>query len=142
MFPTTRWTLVLSAREGIEKKRAALEELLTTYWRPLYAYVRYKGLDAETAKDAVQGLILHLLERDFLERLDPAKGRLRGFLKKAMDNFLVNLHERETAQRRGGDVPIVPLDLVLAERDIAAAPQDPLAAFEREWAVSVMERAL
>lgn len=142
MFPTTRWTLILSSREGTQAKRAALEQLLAAYWKPVYFYARRKGLAKEDAEDAVQGLFAHLLERDFLSRLDPGKGRFRGYLKTAMDHYLINLHERASARKRGGDVRLVPLDLVLAERDFAQAPEDAGAAYDREWALAAMERAL
>ena len=47
LFPTTRWTLVLSAREGEAARRAAVEPLMATYWRPLYLYLRSRGLPRE-----------------------------------------------------------------------------------------------
>jgi RNA polymerase sigma-70 factor (ECF subfamily) len=74
-FPTTRWTLILSARQSPEMRRAALEELLGRYWKPLYLFARYKGVGIDDAQDAVQGFFAHLLERDFLARLDPERGR-------------------------------------------------------------------
>ena len=59
-----------------------------------------------------------------------------------MDHYLANLYEKEAARTRGGGQRFVPLDLVLLERELPAAPEDPGAAFDREWAVAVMERAL
>jgi RNA polymerase sigma-70 factor (ECF subfamily) len=142
MFPTTRWTLILGSRDDAEARRGALEQLFAAYWKPIYFYARRKGLSVEDAQDAVQGLLAKLLESDFLGRLDPARGRFRGYLKAAMDHHLVNLHERDAAQKRGGHLRLVPLDVVLAERDIAGAAEAPDQAFEREWAVGVMERSL
>src|SRR5262245_20324830 len=95
-FPSTRWSLILSSRGTGEARRAALGELLEAYWRPLYFFARRKGRSVEAAKDAVQGFLAHLLEKDdFLARLDPAKGRFRGYLKTALDHWLVNLHASE-----------------------------------------------
>ncbi|MGF2075871.1 hypothetical protein, partial [Enterococcus casseliflavus] len=79
-------------------------------WRPVYCYVRRKGMRADAAEDAVQGLFTQLLERQFLDRLDPARGSLRGFLKKATDHYLINQHARLTAAKRGGDVRLLALD--------------------------------
>jgi RNA polymerase sigma factor (sigma-70 family) len=141
-FPSTRWTLILSARGSPEACRAALEELLSTYWTPLYAFARRKGWDREAARDAVQGFWVHLLERDFLSRLDPARGRLRSFLRTALDHYLVNLNAKERARKRGGGVLTVPIDFELAERSLADAPHDPEAAFDREWTFVLVERAL
>lgn len=54
-FRTTRWSVVLSARDRAEPgARAALAELCATYWYPLYAYVRRRGCSAEEAQDLTQ----------------------------------------------------------------------------------------
>jgi DNA-directed RNA polymerase specialized sigma24 family protein len=142
MFPETRWTLILASRQGGEARRSALESLLGIYWRPLYVFARRKGLSTEAAEDAVQGFFLKLLEHDFPDRLDPARGRLRSYLLTGLERFLVTLHERESAQKRGGDLRLVSLDLLSAERDLPGAPDAAVAAFEREWALTTMERAL
>lgn len=142
MFPTTRWTLILASREGDEARRAALESLLGVYWKPVYFYLRRRGLAVEEAEDVVQGFFLHLLERDFLPRLDPSRGRFRSYLLTALDHYRTNLREHDAAQKRGGHVRKVPLDLVLAERELGTAPAEAEAAYVREWALGVMERAL
>jgi RNA polymerase sigma factor (sigma-70 family) len=143
VFPTTRWTLIVSAREGDEaSRRAALETLLATYWRPVYIYLRRKGLHPEAAEDAVQGLFVRLLERDAVARLDPARGRFRSYLLAALEHHLVNVHERETAKKRGGGERVVSLETLDLEEDLPSAPEDPTRAFDREWALAVMERAL
>jgi RNA polymerase sigma factor (sigma-70 family) len=141
-FPTTRWTLILAAREGDEPRRAALEQLLSAYWRPVYFYLRRRGLSVEDAEDAVQGLFAQLVQGDFPLRLDPSRGRFRSYLLTAVDHYLVNLHEKRTALKRGGAVRFVPLDLAPVENELMAAPEEPRLAFEREWALGVMERAL
>jgi len=142
MFPTTRWTLILSSRESEEARRAALEALLPLYWKPVYFYLRRKGRSVEAAEDATQGFFLHCLERDFLPRVDPARGRFRSYLLTSLENYLVNRHEHEAAVKRGGRVQIIPLDSLLAERDLPATPEDPGRAFDREWGMAVVERAL
>ncbi len=141
-FPATRWTAILAARDDDAARRRALEDLIAAYWKPLYFYVRRKGLRVEEAKDAVQEFLVHVLEKDFLGRADPQRGRFRGYLKASFDHFLVNRHERQSAQKRGGGARPVPLDFDVAERQSDSAPQDPAAAFDREWAVGVMERSL
>ena len=141
MFPTTRWTLILAAQTDENARRAALDTLLSAYWRPLYVYLRRKGLPSEAAEDAVQGLILRFLERDALSRVDPSRGRFRSYLLTALENHVVNVHERESAQKRGAG-HLVPLETLDVERDLPSAPEDPGRAFDREWALSVMERAV
>jgi DNA-directed RNA polymerase specialized sigma24 family protein len=143
LFPTTRWTLILEAQEGPQARRRALEELLAVYWRPLYIYLRRRGRDAAAAEDAVQGFFLRLLEADdFLLRLSPDRGHFRGYLKTGLDHFLSNQYARDQAQKRGGGVRVVPLDTAVIERELPAAPEDPALAFDREWALAVMEQSL
>ena len=141
-FPPTRWSLVLAARAGKPARQTALNELLAMYWAPLYCYARRKGLDRDAAQDVVQGLLAQLLERDFVAQLDPAKGRLRAYLRTALNNYLVNRHAHAAAQKRGGGAPMLSLDVDSVERQIDPATPNPDAAFEREWAVQVMQRAL
>jgi RNA polymerase sigma-70 factor (ECF subfamily) len=141
-FPQTRWTLILAARTDEAARRAALGQLAERYWRPIYFFLRRKGLAEEDAEDATQGLFLRLMEQDALAGLDPARGRLRGYLRTAADRYRLSLHERESAQKRGGGAQLVDLDLVAAEAALAAAPAQADLAFDREWALGVMERAL
>lgn len=140
-FPTTRWTLILAASESPEAKGQAWRHLLSTYWTSLYALFRARGLDGASAAGAVQGLCLELLERQVIDRLNPERGRLRGFLKVAAENFLIRQHQKATAAKRGGEARAIELDLALGER-LADPSLTPDLAFERAWAVSVFERAM
>lgn len=140
-FPTTRWTLILAARESPEAAAEAWKHLLSTYWPPLYAFFRARGLDAAGAADAVQSFAVELLERDAVQRLSPERGRLRGFLKVAAENFLLRQHEKDTAAKRGGSAPPLELDGLLGER-LVDASLTPELAFERAWAVALFERAM
>ena len=145
-FPTTRWTLVVRA-QGVaraqgEERTAALDTLLAAYWQPLYVYARRKGLSPEDAQEIVQELFADLLERHFPEQLDPARGRLRGWLKACLDHHLVNRHAARTAKKRGGGARHVPLDTALVEHELAGSDLGPEEAYAREWAARVMSRAL
>lgn len=142
LFPTTRWTLILEAKESAEARRAALVQLFQTYWQPLYVLFRQKGLSPDAAKDAVQALALQLIERGAIEQVDPARGRLRAYLRAAAGNLLANQREAATAQKRGAGAELLPIDLEVAERTAADAAPGPDAAFERAWAEGVMRRAL
>jgi RNA polymerase sigma-70 factor (ECF subfamily) len=140
VFPETRWTRIVAARDQPELRRQVLGELCATRWQPLYVHLRKKGLPADRAQDVVQGFLVHLLERDFLQRLDPGRGRLRGYLKTGLEHYLVNMYEHEAAQKRGGGVRALAFDDV--EAGIPAAPDDPAAAYDREWALRLFEGAL
>jgi len=141
-FPTTRWSLVLEARADDSAKRAALEQLLAGYWKPLYLYARHRGLPPSDAEDAVQGLFARLLDHDFLRAVDPEKGRMRHYLRAAMRNYVAGQHEHAGAAKRGGNVRPLPLDTAAAEATLVASPaQGPDAAYDRLWATQVLENA-
>lgn len=139
-FPETRWTRIVAARGRPDLRREVLGELCATRWQPLYVHLRKQGLPRERAEDVVQGFLVHLLERDFLERLDPGRGRLRAYLKAALAHYQANLHEQESAQKRGGGARALAFDDV--EALVPAAPDNPAAAFNREWALALFEGAL
>ena len=134
--------MILRAKEDPALQKKALQELLAVYWRPLWVFVRRKGLSPEEAEDAVQQVMLQLLEREFLEKLDPQRGKLRSFLMTSAANHLANRHEAAVAAKRGGGVIPVPLDKEHAERIAATHDADPDRAFQQEWAATVLERAL
>jgi len=139
LFPPTRWTLLLAARERPEERRRALDELIAPRWRALFALARKRGLPPGEAEDAVQSFLARLVEDDLLFRADPARGRLRTFLRTAFHNHLANLHEHAAAARRGGGRRPVGLDDV--EALLASNTLSPDAAFDRAWAIEMFEGA-
>jgi len=145
-FPTTCWGRVLEAGDpAAPESRAALEGLCRDYWYPLYAFVRRKGHDPETAQDLVQGLFASLLERDDLRRLDPGRGRFRSFLMACCTHYIARHRERERAARRGGGRVAIPIDAMAAESRFggeAGHDLTPERLFERRWALTLLDRVL
>ena len=116
---------------------------MKTYWQPLYVYLRRSGLQSSQAEDAVQGILLQLLERDAIDRLTPEKGHLRAYLKTVAANYLRSQHEAKTATKRGGPGAIeIPLDVKHAEMLASDESASPEVAYEKAWADSVMQLAL
>jgi RNA polymerase sigma-70 factor (ECF subfamily) len=145
-FPTTQWSVVLAAQRGEgTAARAALEALCGAYWYPLYAYVRGRGHDPDTARDLTQAFFADLLGRRFLESVEPSKGRFRAFLLASLKNFLSHEREREGALKRGAAAVTVSLDAQDAEGRFEREPVDQLTPeeiFERRWGLTIMERAM
>jgi RNA polymerase sigma factor (sigma-70 family) len=147
-FPTTRWTRVLAARDGDRdnsEARGALAELCQAYWYPLYAFIRRRGHDAESARDLTQEFFARLIEADFLAGVDRTRGRFRSFLLAACTHFLANRRDFERARKRGGDRRIVAIDAADAEGRYDLEPSHrltPEALFARRWAMTVLSQAL
>src|SRR5881628_3219910 len=115
-FHTTHWTVVLTARsqDGVGAHEA-LASLCSTYWYPLYAFVRRQGSNPHDAEDLTQEFFCRFLERHALSNVQPAGGRFRSFLLVCLKNFLSNERERAQSQRRGGGKPVISLDGAEAE---------------------------
>ena len=53
----------MAGQAGSPGAAEALERLCSTYWYPLYAYVRRRGYNEHNARDLTQAFFTHLLER-------------------------------------------------------------------------------
>ena len=145
VFLTTHWSLI----QGVDShdkagNRALIGLLMNRYWKPIYCYLRRKGYNNEQAKDLTQGFFHEVvLERHLIENADAAKGRFRSFLLMALDRYLVNVQEMETAQKRKPKGRLVPLDLLepprLPQSLMVSAPED---TFRYAWISDLLERVL
>lgn len=148
MFATTRWSLVgRAADRDPTAARAALDELVSTYWFPLYAFLRKRGHDAADAEDLLQGFLVGLLVRDPWSELRPS-GRFRSWLLTGLENHVRDVARRDGARKRGGDAKRLTLEGLAeggAEDRVCQELQeegDPRRAFERAWARTAVQRAL
>lgn len=144
---TTHWSLIRRAAGDPAQPQcqAALGELCTAYWYPLYAYLRRRGYAADEAEDLVQAFFANLLEDGILEQADPRRGRFRSFLLAAIRNYVGHQHEYQRAQKRGGHLRQLSLDFADAERRWSFEPVDeqtPEAVFDRQWALELLRRVL
>jgi RNA polymerase sigma-70 factor (ECF subfamily) len=145
LFATTHWSVVLAAaNEETPESSAALERLCATYWYPLYAYVRRRGYSPEDAQDLTQEFFWRLLRKNYLAKIDPAKGKFRSFLLAAINHFLANEWDRAKAVKRGGRMEFLPLDHESAEQRLTEVAREPSPEqiFERCWAITFLEKVL
>lgn len=139
-FETTRWSVVLRARSGAGDARVALEQLCRTYRPPVLAFVRMRGYPADTAEDLTQAFFMRFLERAWHASADPQRGRFRSFLLTALKRFLIDSDAEAATLKRGGGCRFDVLDDD-GDRAVAGG-ETPDAAFEREWARTVLRSAL
>jgi len=152
-FPATRWSVIeaIRGRDPAEQTRA-LDTLFAAYWKPVYKYVRLRwNRPAEDAQDLTQGFFAELLERDLLARYDPAKSKLRTYLRVCADSFVMNQDKAASRQKRGGNARHVALDFQEAEEELAGTAIDPASIpspdsleefFEKEWVRSLFALAV
>jgi len=146
-FATTHWSVVVSAaRTDSPRAGEALETLSLTYWYPLYAYLRRKGLDTHAAEDMTQDFFARrVVTRLIFKGVTPDRGKFRSWLLTSLQNFQRNEWDRQKAQKRGGDRPHVSIDLQDGEGRYLAEPGHDLTPekiYERAWAMTLLNRAL
>jgi len=147
-FPQTRWSAILALRTGDPTERArALDLLITPYWKPVYKYIRLRwSKSPDDAQDLTQDFFSRLIERDLLSGFDPARARLRTFLRACVDNLVANQGRAEGRQKRGGGALHLSLDFAAADGEIQhldpSVPAEMDDFFEREWARSVFSECV
>lgn len=145
-FNTTQWSLVLRAQR-IESNdaRSAWDDLIRSYWYPLYAFSRQSGNSNDDAMDLTQGFFVHLISAEGLENVGQQRGRFRTFLLTAFKHYMVNEHHARTAVKRGGDTRTVSVPGFDAIVELSARSIDfetPEQAFDRTWVHSLLNRVL
>ena len=143
-FHTTRWTQVRQAKADSQDGHRALADLCDAYYEPVLTFLRCELREADAAQDLAHEFFARLLSGGALEHAEQAQGRFRSYLLGAVKHFMT--HHREAAQRlkRGGGVVKVALeDDTSAMRAIPDAEAlSPDAAFDRQWALTTLARAL
>lgn len=144
-FATTQWTLVWkAAAEDSQVGRPALGELMRTYWQPLYAFARRRGLNSEDAEDATQEFLSRIVDGNLLESADPAKGKFRSFMITAWKRFLIDEYRKQQAEKRGGLAATISIDASVGERqwtESLSRESDADRVFMKSWANSTLEEA-
>lgn len=137
-FPTTHWSVVVSARE--DRRGAALGRLVQMYTPALRTYLLLeRRLSPQDVDDAIQGFVAdRVLESSLLAKADPARGKFRSLLLAALNNHINSEYRRATAKKRAPEAGISSLD---AATHAASADQDPFRAFNRAWAMQLLTRA-
>lgn len=146
-FHDTRWTLVSRSRGGDSVARAALSELCEAYYAPVVAFLRRDGRDEDVARELAHDFFAKLLAGGGIEGADPLRGRFRSYLLAALKRFAADQRDRAHAVKRGGGKIHVVIEaegestgagLQIADETVEA----PDAAFDRQWALTVLERSM
>jgi RNA polymerase sigma-70 factor (ECF subfamily) len=141
VFPNTRWSVVLAARQPAPDATAALEIICESYWYPLYAYIRRCGHAPHDAQDLTQAFFCRLLEKRLLDSADREKGKLRSFLIASLKHFMNNEWRRAATLRRGGGQIQAQFDTGFVESRFAADNQSlgPDETYDQQWAFTLLE---
>jgi len=146
IFVTTQWTQVLATRGDSPEARQALSDLCAAYYTPVFVLIRRATPSEEAARDLTQEFFVRLLARAGLGQVDPKRGRFRFFLLGAVKHFLADVQDEQGRLKRGGGQAPISLDagtdsspgLEVADASLPS----PELEFDREWAVTLLARAL
>lgn len=147
-FPSTHWSLIEGTRSAqAEERQRALDTLIRAYWKPVYKYIRlHWKKENEPAKDLTQEFFVRLLDKGLLDRFDPARARLRTYIRVCVDGLVMNEDKAAQRVKRGGENVFLSLDFQSAEGELVDLPiatgDDPEKLFAREFARSVFGIAL
>jgi RNA polymerase sigma-70 factor (ECF subfamily) len=121
----TRWTLFRQAHGDDAEACRAREALLRDYYGAVYKYLIGIIHDPTAAQDLSQSFALRFIEGRF-RHADPARGRFRDYLKKALKHMVYDSHRD---QRCG-------FGLIAPE----ALPDPSESDFEKAWRADMLER--
>lgn len=146
-FHDTRWTLVARSRGGDAAARGALSELCAAYYGPVVAFLRREGREEDAARELAHDFFSRLLEGGAIDGADRERGRFRSYLLAAVKRFAADQRERAGALKRGGGSVPVSLQSGGTDTEPGLQVEDaqvmvPDAAFDREWAMTLLARAL
>ena len=144
-FPSTDWSqLALATLHGDSAAHRALERFYLEYRPPVRVIMLKRGVPESRVDDVCQDFFVRLMEKSFLRRADPARGRFRAFLSTVLRCFLADEAEHRMAKKRGGHAAIVSLDATdgLASRLVDEAEAEPDLLLDHEWALHLVQRAL
>jgi len=141
-FRTTRWTQVSRAKADSPEGRRALADLCSAYYEPVAAFLRYDLRDADAARELAHDFFVHMLAGGTIARAGQEHGRFRSYLLGAVKHFLSHRREAQRRLKRGGAVENISLN----ETEVHSVPDadmlSPDAAFDRQWALTVVAHAL
>lgn len=142
-FPATEWSLLARATlNGDASAAAALAEFCRRYREPVVRFICWRGIAPADAEDLAQDFMLHVMEKSTLRRADGGRGRFRSFLIGALIRFLRDAHQRRVAQKNGGGQVHLSLDAPEMLNAPPAFPAEEAAAFDREWALRLLQLSL
>ncbi|MBL9178345.1 MAG: sigma-70 family RNA polymerase sigma factor [Verrucomicrobiaceae bacterium] len=141
-FHTTRWTRVCAAQADSDDGRRALADLCDAYYEPVVAYLRQVLRDADAARDMSHAFFAQILTGGQIGTADPQRGRFRSYLLGAVKHFVSRQREMQRSLKRGAGVAALSIEEASVAEVRDSGVTSPDAAFDRQWALTVLERSL
>jgi RNA polymerase sigma factor (sigma-70 family) len=137
-FPTTAWHCIETAQDPdhpdcVEHRNT----LLVRYWKPVFYFLRARGCNLHQAEDLTQEFFTRFLDRDWLARADPNRGRFRNYLLTILIRFLADHGPARAPRQSAFEHRFVSLSTLLTDEERQYEPPDhetPETIFLKKWA--------
>ena len=139
-FHTTRWTLVQQSRGDDTASQQALSDLCAIYYTPVFVFIRRSGFEEVQARDLAHDFFTHWLSAPEVLKPQRERGRFRSYLLGAVKHFVSDSLDKARAKKRGAGV--MPESITEAGAALADAALTPDLAFDRQWALTVLDHVL
>ena len=144
-FPTTNWTLIRTIQHSTGPDAvAAMEEICSRYWYPIYVFHRRHGFAVADAEDLTQDFFRALVMRETIQAAREEKGRLRSFILNMLREMIAKHRRHHSALKRGGSVVMISFEAFQPEERYVGEPAeitDPAWLFDRAWAERLLAAA-
>lgn len=131
---STQWTMVFQAHSGDpDEAHIAASRLMCRYAGAVHRYLLKALKDPDAADELDQEFALRFLRGDF-KNSDPNRGRFRDYVKRAVQNLIIDYHRRK---RPGVSLDAHAIDPAGAEPGIPDFEQQ----FIDSWRKDLLERA-
>jgi len=141
-FPTTAWNMVLAAKDSASPEYLdAMNRCIAGYWKPVFYFMRSRGYPLHRAEDLTQEFFLRLMERAWIRRADPGRGRFRTFLLTILTRFLSDKSPPRAPKQKQFDQRLVSISALLGDQERSFEPPDnqtPEEIFMKQWAKAVI----
>jgi RNA polymerase sigma-70 factor (ECF subfamily) len=135
------WRVIESVRRSNSDDHdnvVILNRFISSYWRPVFHFVRAQGYRNDCAEDLTQEFFLQkLIDGDVLSRADQARGRFRTFLLTVLKRFLSDQAPRRAPKALTFNSAFISVSTLVREDDLAFEPasdEDPEKTFMKQWA--------
>lgn len=145
-FPTTAWSCLEKVRDrGDPQHEAARNRFASLYWRPVFYWLRARGLRFADAEDLTQEFFLYLADHQVVDKADPKRGRFRDYLRGVLRRFFANQGSDRVRVRDRFERGFFSLEALMGPEERGFEPakgDDPESIFDRQWAVGLWQQVV
>lgn len=145
-FPSTNWGLIDFVKSsGASLAPDAVNELMTKYWRPIFYFIRMRGYPRTQAEDLTQDFFLRFLEKDWIQRADPDRGRFRTYMITILIRFLSDQSTQRVSKQARFERGLLSIESLMTESDRSFEPsteKTPEHIFEERWRETIVDGVL